>query len=416
MPSQALPTAVCPECAAVVPVDPGRTPWCECGWNVVVGPAWTPDGRLDRIYASLGSRHGRELYESVLRDGAIRPTPGVRDVLLIALSALVFASWLAFPAAAVVLAVSGGNLRWFGVALFAGLAWGLRPRLGDIRDAADVTAASHPRLVALVSDVAAAVGAEPPRRVRLHSALNAHASRPGFLRRPTLTIGVPLFVVLEPQELVSVLGHEMGHFVNGDAALGLVTGAAYGTLSAWWSFVADDWQARCLGTGRVLSVVIWCMALFPRLAMLCFVHLAWSSSQRAEYFADRLGAAAGGTGATLTAFGRMLDFDLLPEALHRVVVAKSGRLPLEEFRHQIETLPSRERERRRRAAEAQDAALFDSHPPTWSRIRVLRDGPQYEPLVRLDPAGYEEILRELAPDLERTERRLVDEYRMGWNL
>jgi Zn-dependent protease with chaperone function len=140
------------------------------------------------------------------------------------------------------------------------------------------------------------------------------------------------------------------------------------------------------------------------------VHLSFVTSQRAEYYADRLAAATGGSEEFARALERLLDGDLLEAAVHRVVVARSPRKPLDEFRDLLDSVPARERERRRRAAAEEASSIGFTHPPTGQRIRMIRERPPTAPAIALDRDGLDAIRAELRPEFDRANDRLADLY------
>jgi heat shock protein HtpX len=87
-----------------------------------------------------------------------------------------------------------------------------------------ITAAEHPRLFAMIDDVAKATAQEPPAEVYLVNDVNAWvAQRGGTLgvgSRRVMGIGLPLMELLSEEELRAVLAHEFGHYVGGDTRLG----------------------------------------------------------------------------------------------------------------------------------------------------------------------------------------------------
>ncbi|WP_394621558.1 M48 family metallopeptidase [Lentzea sp. JNUCC 0626] len=110
------------------------------------------------------------------------------------------------------------------------VAWALRPRLGSAPDSwHELRRDDAPTLFALLDRVAATVGTQLRDHVALDADFNASAFTHGWLRRRTLTIGLPMFGVLTPQQRVALLGHEFGHFVNGDPSRGLLTEPAVRT-------------------------------------------------------------------------------------------------------------------------------------------------------------------------------------------
>jgi Zn-dependent protease with chaperone function len=93
----------------------------------------------------------------------------------------------------------------------------------------------HPRLFALVDEVARATGQAAPADVHLVPDVNAFVAEVGGTgvggtglglggvggsRRRILGVGLPLLEVLSVAELRAVLAHEFGHYVSGDTRLG----------------------------------------------------------------------------------------------------------------------------------------------------------------------------------------------------
>ncbi len=75
-----------------------------------------------------------------------------------------------------------------------------------------------------------ALGA-PRVRLRLVSDdFNAWCSRVGARQRPTLCIGIRLWAALSPDGRLALLGHELGHLVNGDPTRGFRTQPATTTF------------------------------------------------------------------------------------------------------------------------------------------------------------------------------------------
>jgi len=83
-----------------------------------------------------------------------------------------------------------------------------------------LTRERHPRLFALLDDVARAAGQARPREVYLVPQVNAWvAERGGILGlggRRIMGLGLPLFAGLTVRELRAVLAHEFGHYAGGD--------------------------------------------------------------------------------------------------------------------------------------------------------------------------------------------------------
>jgi Zn-dependent protease with chaperone function len=111
-------------------------------------------------------------------------------------------------------------------ALAVGLAFGLLPGLPrrPPEESPPLGPGEHPRLHALVREVAAQTGARPPEALYVFASANAFAGarRPRALgpKQDTVGVGLPLLATLTERELRAVVAHEMGHHVRGDVRLG----------------------------------------------------------------------------------------------------------------------------------------------------------------------------------------------------
>jgi heat shock protein HtpX len=107
----------------------------------------------------------------------------------------------------------------------AAILWSIVPRPDRFEvPGALLTAASEPRLFAIIDHVAQATGQPRPAEVYLVRDVNAWvSSRGGWMGiggRPIMGIGLPLLERLTISELQGVLAHEFGHYCGGDVKLG----------------------------------------------------------------------------------------------------------------------------------------------------------------------------------------------------
>ncbi|GGU68201.1 M48 family metallopeptidase [Lentzea flava] len=207
------------------------------------------------------------------------------------------------------------------------VAWALRPRLGRAGDVWHALRRDDaPTFFALLDRVAAAAGAPLPDRVALDARFNASAGTHGLRRRRTLIVGLPLFGVLTPQQRVAVLGHEFGHFVNGDPARGVLTSPAVRTpliladlVRPSESFVGDNlWT-------QLAERALWpFQLLLERVFVLIgtgVVAVAARDHQRAEYCADALAVRLAGTSAVAAL---MIDFAMAGQLSGAIAAAERG--------------------------------------------------------------------------------------------
>jgi Zn-dependent protease with chaperone function len=148
-----------------------------------------------------------------------------------------------------------------------GILWSLVPRRREkwVDPGPRFTAQTQPELAELVRLVADAVGQDAPSELYLIDDMNAFVTmRGGFMGlggRRVLAVGVPLLMVLDPDELASVLAHEFGHLHGGDtrllplvhqtrAAMGRTLNAASGRLRGIFKAYASFYLSRSQGISR----------------------------------------------------------------------------------------------------------------------------------------------------------------------
>ncbi|MFD0314718.1 M48 family metallopeptidase [Streptomyces flavalbus] len=396
------------------------TAWCAgCGWNV--DPEGGPDepaGRGERVRRRLARRHGERLLADLTEDG-VRPVRDVFGVLSYGIALAVHAVTVVLAVGGVVSLVSGSGF-WgvVGGVLALGVAWTLRPRLGRLpRDGIVLRRADAPELFALVDEVARAVGTRSVDAIVVDAELNASVMTLG-VRGRMLTLGVPLWEVLTPDERVALLGHELGHFVNGDTRHGLVVGSALRSLTVW-----HDYFLPYRHPGTFFEVLTNLVALPFRLAtgaLLTLLDLvALRASQRGEYLADSAAARAGSTGAAVGLMDRLLVADPVEIALRREINSRRmngrGRRGAEAASAGLwealaayaAEVPESEYERRRRVGALRGHSVDSTHPPTHLRREyLLRIRPETGTVVT-DGAREGRIAAELAGARARVARELV---------
>ncbi|MFF1477744.1 M48 family metalloprotease, partial [Streptomyces sp. NPDC058301] len=367
---------LCPDCGRDVPVDPRFVTWCaECGWNVDPGAPQAPEGRLEALRRRLARRHGEQLYAEGV-DG--RPRKDASSVLARALALLVHAVTLGLAVAGAVVLVSGiGTFSgWALGAVLLGIAFVLRPRLGSLPDSGEepvLYRADAPSLFGLIDEVAAVVGTRGVDAVVVGAEANAAVSTYGIRRRRVLWLGLGLWTVLTPRQRVALLGHELGHYANGDTRHGAITHNALRSLSLWVYFLSP--KPHPTMTERfadyLMAVPRW--AVYGVLVLLD--RLTLRATQRAEYLADEAAARAGSTEAAVELMDRILVTDSVALELRRESVAAQTKGRASASRDEAEqslwarlaervgAVPEREYERLRRAAALRGHAVDSGAPP-----------------------------------------------------
>ncbi|MFF9624356.1 M48 family metalloprotease [Streptomyces griseosporeus] len=420
-------TQACPDCGATIEGDRRFTVWCTaCDWNVDPAKPEPEGGRVDRARRALARGYGEKLLGEVAQGGAL---PARRDTSAV----IAYALALAVHAVTVVLLLAGVWCLvrgWGGVGMVAGaillaMAVALRPRFARLPDDRPVLRrADAPELFALVDDVARSVGTRTVDAVVVDDEVNASVSVYGLRGRRRLAIGLPLWEILTPQERVALLGHELGHYGNGDTRHGVVVGTALQSLGQWRYYFAP------IPNPSGVQIFVNLLYVLPRL----FVHgllmlldqLTLRAAQRAEYLADREAARAGSTDAAVGLMDRLLIADSAVTALrreanqaalrgHRAAQRAEGRAEelWDRLAAHMASVPGHEYERLRRVGARRGHSVDSTHPPTHLRRACLLTGPPLPAAVPADADRERRIAGELAAARAEVARNIVRDGYQG---
>lgn len=329
---------------------------------------------MDERTSSIGDGSRRS------RLSGIAPPP--RGVLArrAALALALFAGLYLLGAAvcAALLWVPYAELHYEGRLGFAGIAcavaalwtaWALLPPLPRRRDESPIEPldpSAHPRLFALIEDVARAAGEPMPDEVLLLPDANAFAARRGGRLgvggRRVIGIGLPLLGVLDEGGLRAVLAHELGHHRAGDLRLGPI--------------VHRTRAAVALALARLSDSSFWLHLPFALYAR-AFLRLTLAISREQELAADRFAAKLAGRAAV----GRSLlaSEHLAPRwgayfhGEYVGLLAHGARPPLLEGFERFLAQPDKREdvERAIARAEARASSDEDTHPSLEERLDAL---------------------------------------------
>lgn len=390
-------------------------PWCpSCEWNL---DAFEPGRRAavfgwqraDRLTHRIAYRLTARQFVK-LADGPIErnPYPAARILVLVAAVLLL----------ALVLAMAGLGI-WLilyefprftivpGVALL-GLAIVLRPRLGRIyADVELLDPEDAPALFELVELICAKIGAPVPHLIGVSAEQNAYTTSVGLRRTRLLCLGLPFWAILDAQERVALLGHEMGHFVNGDVRRAPLEAMALTTLGEVAALTAPDRDGGDGILGLVTSVFQWVLSSMVLGVHLVLVWISKQDAQRAEYLADELAARAGGTDAAIRLSDVMLLHDAVDTVVRREARAGQGAAAWQVAARVARANMAGSMPVLRQLSRRDEASLFASHPPTGLRSAMLERRPAQAASVVLTEAWAARIDDELAGYVESVRRELV---------
>ncbi|XVV08756.1 M48 family metalloprotease [Actinoplanes sp. CA-131856] len=410
----------CPACRTPLTTAPGQAPWCAgCEWNLDHFP---PDEHLswfgNRI-ARADSRAGFASDRLLARSADPQPVTHRGFRLLVALSAAIMVLMLAAIAGGLWLIVEGGPF-WpivFGLALL-GLAWVIRPRFDRLKPLLKtsyrVEPANAPAFHALLDRIAAELGAPKPDVVLFTFGWNAGVVVTGPRPRRVLVVGVQLLLALRADELVALLGHELGHLAYADNRRLMLTMPARLTFGRLSELVRPPRvSAAELGPSPQLILhTLWQLTGGLLSWLLFAAHLAVTSvssrdDRAVELRADEMSARAAGTGAALRAIDTLATLPLLTEYVQRHVPRGEAAAT---WRRMLRSVQDREAElapARRQLSIRTAASLFASHPAPGRRYEWLKARPHHEPAVVVSDPGAVE--REIAPYAEALHRTMLKE-------
>jgi Zn-dependent protease with chaperone function len=303
----------CPQCGATIPVHPHYIVWCDqCNWNLDARTPEKPQNFFDSLYVSMGKRFSQSLFEKTMKAEVLKPEWTFSKVAALAVAVVVHGVTVTLAILSLICFVKGYPYFMFLVygVIFAGLAWLLRPRLGKWpKDV--LPAAKFPALYSFVGRIAQALNTPNVDGTAVDGSFSAAFDQVGWQRKRILYLGWPLFLILDDQEKVALVAHELAHGVNGDPLRSFFVGSAVNTLIEWHLVIRPDdllpahqggWAFLMLPinlAGFALAGLIW-------LAGYALVHLLWRDSQRAEFLADYPSATVAGTDAALSALDKSL--------------------------------------------------------------------------------------------------------------
>lgn len=272
-----------------------------------------------------------------------------------------------------------------------------------------------PRLFAIVDGMARALGVPPPDQILLTLEMNAalaQTPRHGLLGEHTdLVLGVPLLLLLSPDEVRAVIGHELGHRRGHDSRF---SGLVYGLELAWARLAFAQQITRSALLAPLVAFARW---YAPRLAAQSF-----AMRREQELAADRASAeVAGAKIATSALVAVSARAEWFAKHFMRSLIRSAARDPTPPpdllarlCRARAEPVP----EPYLASVLARPTDPLDSHPSLSDRLRALGAAPEALSRAPLPPPAVSAAEQWLADSLpiviEKLNRAWALELEPAW--
>ncbi|MCU7729298.1 M48 family metallopeptidase [Actinoplanes sp. KI2] len=416
---------LCPACQTTLTASPDTAeldaaPWCgACEWNLDHHPddrryAWFAR-RMERADRQAGFASQRELARSAepapVRAGVHRFLVAVSAALLLLLAGLLVGGlWL----------VAGGGGIWpvgGGLALLL-IVLLLRPRFTRLKKLLTrsyrVERTNAPTMFQLIDRIADRLDAPRPDVLLFDFGWNAAVVGIGPRPRRALVLGVPLLLALGPQEVVALVGHEMGHLKYADNRRLVLTAPARTMFGQVARTIRPPLRAPAdLGIDPSVAffVVAWQLIAGTASLLLHAAHLginraASRDDRTVELRADAMAAEAAGSAAALRLLDVLAILPTLPEYVQHYVPQGEAAVT---WRRMLRSV--RERETAtvawRQLSIRRDASLLSSHPAAGRRYQWLTAQPAREAAVVLTEAEAESLEAEIRPYAEALHRTML---------
>lgn len=287
-------------------------------------------------------------------------------------------------------------------AILLGLAWLLFPRPDKLPDDL-LDRATAPRLFALLDEVADRASSPRVHVVLISGEVNASVRTYGWRRRRCLEIGYPLWLVLEPEERLAVLGHEFAHFSNGDTRQGFVVGSALGALDTLHHTAspepADDSYPLFMLARPIVNTLWFVVRRLVEAVAFVLLLATYRASQRAEYYADVTSARIAGSAAAAASLDAAMTRSEMANSYVYLRAVHAEDDFWERLQQRIAEAPAEEFERLRTEAVAEGKRIDRTHPPTHLRRAYVTALPYSEGVV--SASGMDAVDAELAASAAR---------------
>lgn len=427
-----LSSTECPECKEPILTDPNYVVWCQkCNWNLKYEDKVKIKTKWDEFYLKISKIQSEKLFQTLLKEDLFNlKTSKLRvfaylisiGIILANLSLLVLGIYFLF-------------IHWGGISnyllsfILLALFWLSKPKLRKNISDKFINKSEFPELYNLVNAVCDELKTSHVESIILDQEFNASITEYGFSKKKVLTIGIPLWNVLNEDEKLDLLGHEIGHCINGDPARRIVistaieilidTGYAIYPNKLVPDNISEGWGYFLMELAKYVVVplnlllrgvahILWFFAYF-----LC--QLIWFDSQRAEYLADLVATKISGKKSAIgsmekLALAEVIDFEVAQLALKNRKELDTINV-FDELNKKVSNLPDHENERLKRLLHFQEHRLDATHPPTGYRIKMLEEKGLDLGDFDKSKIAFDKIKSEICKIEAEIQYKLIDSYK-----
>ncbi|MBL7973841.1 MAG: M48 family metallopeptidase [Candidatus Kapabacteria bacterium] len=274
-----------------------------------------------------------------------------------------------------------------------------------------------PILFSIIEDLRINLNSSPIDYIVLSTELNASMGYAGWNGKKVLTLGYPLFLILNAQETVEVISHELAHNVNKDPMRGYFQWYASISLQRWYEIT---YPLQIVSTGGGIftllfsvpyNLCLWMVSQVFKWLMILFNWLMWRDSQRAEYYADYLAMTMSGNSCFESIFQKLGYHNELSLAVQKAVLHKLEDRVFQFFLESVGNLPDYEVKRIRQVNMLYESRVDSTHPPTPYRIGFASSRGVIPPGYNLTDYKHRQLLEELQKFETSVIQILCDEYK-----
>ncbi len=392
----------CPCCAAEIELFPNYSPWCEqCDWNLQPSRKLQPSTPKLPLFERINQYSVTKLFANAMRQSRLAPQLSLAQVGAFALATVTYVLIGAIAFRLGEVALISEYAVWLRIIAGIGAAWSvwsIVPRFESIPSSAlRASEKDFPALNDVVQWVANAVGVEKPL-ILMTDHFAANFGRIGIQRKPVLCLGHPFLSILDRDELVSLIAHELSHSKDGAWTRTPFVRTALLALDSWHKLLRADrfWNVPNQFLQALLTpfYLIFLVLGSPiRLLRFLLDICCYRDKQQAEYVADAYSLAftTGKQAVSLLKKSFYGHLGALQEAYNEAPPAHKYM----HLRQQLEKIPAREIERVWRIAQRSKQSLFSTHPSPSYRLAFLSKERETNVHLRIESALYFDLHREL---------------------